>query len=248
MSAAAWGAAAAVALAGALLVAPGPVGASRRVAGSIRAGATPVPDEGPVAPSRVLAPLLGLAVAGSVAVLGGGPGGAVLGIGLGVGVALAWPRLAARRAVPRPDPLAEAGAWDQMAACLRAGLPLERAVRAVVPALPAAAGDALGRVADLLVLGADPATAWAPALDQPSTARLARAARRSARSGSAVAAVAEAHAVDVRAEAAEAVAARAERAGVLVTGPLGLCFLPAFLALGIVPVVVGLAGPLLEQR
>ena len=29
---------------------------------------------------------------------------------------------------------------------------------------------------------------------------------------------------------------------------LGLCFLPAFLALGIVPVVVGLAGPLLEQR
>jgi pilus assembly protein TadC len=135
-----------------------------------------------------------------------------------------------------------------MAACLRSGLPLERAVRAVVPVLPAAAGDALGRVADLLVLGADPATAWAPALDQPSTARLARAARRSARSGSAVAAVAEAHAVDVRAEAAEAVAARAERAGVLVTGPLGLCFLPAFLALGIVPVVVGLAGPLLEQR
>ena len=46
----------------------------------------------------------------------------------------------------------------------------------------------------------------------------------------------------------DAVEARAERAGVLVTGPLGLCFLPAFLALGIVPVVVGLAGPLLEQR
>jgi pilus assembly protein TadC len=201
-----------------------------------------------VVPTRLLPPLLGLAVAGSVAVLSGGPGGAVLGIGLGVGVALGWPRLAARRAVPRPDPLSEAGAWDQMAACLRAGLPLERSVRAVVPVLPAAAGDALGRVADLLVLGADPATAWAPALDQPSTARLARAARRSARSGSAVAAVAEAHAVDVRAEAADAMAARAERAGVLVTGPLGLCFLPAFLALGIVPVVVGLAGPLLEQR
>jgi len=248
VSADAWGAAAAVALAAALLVAPGPVGASRRVAGAIRRATAPVPHEGPVPPSRVLPPLLGLTVAGSVAVLGGGPGAAVLGIGLGVGVALGWPRLAARRAVPRPDPLGEAGAWDQMAACLRAGLPLERAVRAVVPALPAAAGEALGRVADLLVLGADPATAWAPALDQPSTARLARAARRSARSGSAVAAVAEAHAVDVRAEAAEAVAARAERAGVLVTGPLGLCFLPAFLALGIVPVVVGLAGPLLEQR
>ena len=54
-------------------------------------------------------------------------------------------------------------------------------------------------------------------------------------------------AADVRAEAAEAVAARAERAGVLVAGPLGLCFLPAFLALGIAPVVIGLAGPLLER-
>ena len=36
--------------------------------------------------------------------------------------------------------------------------------------------------------------------------------------------------------------ARAERAGVLVSGPLGLCFLPAFVCLGIVPVVIGLAG------
>jgi Flp pilus assembly protein TadB len=243
-----WGATAAVALAAALLVAPGPVGAPRRVARAVRPGAGAPPIEGPVVPSRLLPPLLGLAVAGSVAVLAGGPGGAVLAIGLGVGVALGWPRLAARRASPRPDPLSEAAAWDQMAACLRAGLPLERAVRAVVPVLPAGAGDALGRVADLLVLGADPATAWAPALDQPSTAGLARAARRSARSGAAVAAVAEAHAADVRAEAADAMGARAERAGVLVTGPLGLCFLPAFLALGIVPVVVGLAGPLLEQR
>lgn len=28
----------------------------------------------------------------------------------------------------------------------------------------------------------------------------------------------------------------------LVSGPLGLCFLPAFVCLGIVPVVIGLAG------
>jgi hypothetical protein len=32
---------------------------------------------------------------------------------------------------------------------------------------------------------------------------------------------------------------------VLVTGPLGLCFLPAFLAVGVAPVVMGLAGSLL---
>ncbi|SLJ82662.1 putative alanine-rich membrane protein [Mycobacteroides abscessus subsp. abscessus] len=44
----------------------------------------------------------------------------------------------------------------------------------------------------------------------------------------------------------DAAAARAERAGVLISGPLGLCFLPAFLCLGIVPVVVGLAGRVLD--
>ena len=37
----------------------------------------------------------------------------------------------------------------------------------------------------------------------------------------------------------------AERAGVLAVGPLGLCFLPAFVLLGVVPVVAGLVGPLL---
>ena len=153
----------------------------------------------------------------------------------------------ARRRVERPDPWREAGAWDELAACLRAGLSLDHAVRAIAVSLPDAMAGPLTRVADLVALGADPLDAWAPALDEPATAHLARAARRSARSGAAVADVAVTVAADVRAEAAEAVAARAERAGVLVAGPLGLCFLPAFLALGIAPVVIGLAGPLLER-
>ncbi|HEY2221638.1 type II secretion system F family protein [Actinomycetospora sp.] len=152
-----------------------------------------------------------------------------------------------RRRRERRDPWQEAGAWDELASCLRAGLSLDRAVRAVAASLPGPMAAALTEVADLLALGADPADAWAPALDEPSTARLARAARRSARSGAAVADVATTVAADVRTEAAEAVSARAERAGVLVAGPLGLCFLPAFLALGIAPVVIGLAAPLLER-
>lgn len=45
-----------------------------------------------------------------------------------------------------------------------------------------------------------------------------------------------------RQEAAHSAVAAAERAGVLIAGPLGLCFLPAFVCLGIVPVVAGLAG------
>jgi pilus assembly protein TadC len=40
---------------------------------------------------------------------------------------------------------------------------------------------------------------------------------------------------------------RAARAGVLAVLPLGACFLPAFVLLGVVPAVVGLAGPLLHS-
>lgn len=200
-----------------------------------------------VDPALRLATLAGAALALVGAATGGVVGGAI-GVLLGLACATVLLRRGVGRARPRPDPLGEAGAWDQLGACLRAGLPLDRAVRAVAPLLPPAPAAALAGVADLAALGADPVTAWGPALEEPSTARLARAARRSARSGSAIAEVATTVAADVRAEAADAVAARAERAGVLVTGPLGLCFLPAFLALGIVPVVVGLAGPLLEQR
>ncbi|CQD23359.1 type II secretion system protein F [Mycolicibacterium conceptionense] len=48
-----------------------------------------------------------------------------------------------------------------------------------------------------------------------------------------------------RHEAATSADAVAERASVLVAGPLGLCYLPAFLCLGVIPVVVGLAGDVL---
>lgn len=42
-------------------------------------------------------------------------------------------------------------------------------------------------------------------------------------------------------------AATGERAAVLIAGPLGLCFLPAFVCLGIVPVVAALARDLLQS-
>ena len=40
---------------------------------------------------------------------------------------------------------------------------------------------------------------------------------------------------------------KAERASVLIAGPLGLCYLPAFVCLGIVPVIAGLAGDVLRS-
>ena len=72
--------------------------------------------------------------------------------------------------------------------------------------------------------------------------RAGHLARRSAASGSALAHGVAELAEQSRQDATHAAAAAAERASVLIAGPLGLCFLPAFVCLGIVPVVAGLAG------
>jgi Flp pilus assembly protein TadB len=157
-------------------------------------------------------------------------------------------RVPARRFGTRADtegePLALAGAWELLAACLRAGLPVPVGVRAVAEGLDAPAGPALRRTAELLTLGADPVQAWQPALECTATTRLARAAQRSGRSGTALAESLIRLAAAVRAGAREQSEAAAQRAGVLIAGPLGLCFLPAFLAIGVVPVVIGLAAGL----
>jgi Flp pilus assembly protein TadB len=169
--------------------------------------------------------------------------GVLLGAPVAVAVALSFRRLINRTPASAPDPLRLAGGWDLLAACLRSGLPVPLAVRAIAHYMPGEAGSELSTVADRLVLGADPATAWdVPAAS--SVHRLARAARRSARTGASLANVAEAAAAELRAGAQDVAAARGQRAGVLITGPLGLCFLPAFLALGVVPVVIGLASGL----
>ncbi|QNG21643.1 type II secretion system F family protein [Rhodococcus triatomae] len=144
-----------------------------------------------------------------------------------------------------PDPLAIAAGFDLLAACLRAGLPVADAAAAVAGVVPATMGTSLRRAADLLALGADADAAWEHAAGDPSCESLARLARRSARSGSSLSAAITELARDERSQAEDAAAAAAERAGVLISGPLGLCFLPAFVCLGIVPVVVGLATKVL---
>ena len=149
-----------------------------------------------------------------------------------------------RQLRPRSEPLGLAAAWDLLAACLRAGMPVPDALGAIAATVPVAAAEALRRTGELIALGAAPDEAWRPALDCAATAPLARAARRTARSGSALAGAAADLAARTRAELAESAQERAHRAGVLITVPLGLCFLPAFLLLGVVPVVIGLANKL----
>lgn len=152
-----------------------------------------------------------------------------------------------------PDPLAVASCLDVLAVCLGAGMAVSTAAAAAAPSAPPQLARVLRRAADLLALGADPAVAWAIPSDLPASPddthvdALLRLARRSASSGAALAGGVAELADQSRHDAAHAATAAAERAGVLIAGPLGLCFLPAFVCLGIVPVVAGLAGEVLQS-
>ncbi len=142
---------------------------------------------------------------------------------------------------PVADPHAVATMFDMMAACLRGGLPTGTSALAVSTTAPPGAAAALRTTADLLSLGADPEASWAPVAALPEIEPLARMARRSAKSGASLADAVTELAQAERARAEDAAAAAAGRAGVLISSPLGLCFLPAFVCLGIVSVVIGLA-------
>lgn len=155
----------------------------------------------------------------------------------------------ARPAARGPDPLAVASSLDVLSVCLAAGMAVSTAAAATAPSAPPTLALVLCRAADLLALGADPAVAWS-APDGSADAQidaLLRLARRSSVSGAALADAVSGLAAQCRQDAVHTAAATAERAGVLIAGPLGLCFLPAFVCLGVVPVIAGLAGDFLQS-
>jgi pilus assembly protein TadC len=134
---------------------------------------------------------------------------------------------------------------DLLAAALRAGAPVDRAAEAVADALGGPLGDRLGRTARSLRLGAGPAEAWAHLAEVPGANRLVAAAVRSSTSGGALAGALNRLSDDLRSDRSVAAEAAARRAAVLIVLPLGLCFLPAFLLAGLVPVVVAVLGDVL---
>ncbi|EST38885.1 hypothetical protein N566_05105, partial [Streptomycetaceae bacterium MP113-05] len=96
-----------------------------------------------------------------------------------------------------------------------------------------------------LRLGAEPSAVWGRFGALPGCDGLARCMERAGTAGVPPVQAVTRVAAECRARRARAASARARRVAVLVTGPLGLCFLPAFLALGVAPVVLGLARSLL---
>jgi Flp pilus assembly protein TadB len=179
--------------------------------------------------------------------------GGVLGIAVGVAVAVATGRLIARLEPAgarrrRQDRAAELPlTLDLLGVCLRAGMPLVVALETVADALPGPFSDDLRVVAGLQRLGAAPTTAWAELTSDADLAPASRAVARSAESGSRLAAAFDRLAADRRSALASAGLSRARSAGVVAMAPLGLCFLPAFVCLGIVPIVLSLFGEVLPS-
>ncbi|WP_320068234.1 type II secretion system F family protein [Micromonospora sp. RTGN7] len=188
----------------------------------------------------------GLAGAAVLVVIGGWAG--LLG---GIVVAVAADRGLRRIEPPavRERRLREAAdlplAADLLAAVLRAGAPVDRSVLAVSEALGGPLADRLGRVGRTLLLGGGPEESWSQLVSVPGAERLAGAALRSSSSGAALAGALTRLADDLRADRSTAAEASARRAGVLIVLPLGLCFLPAFILAGLVPVIVAVLGDVL---
>ncbi|WP_256105144.1 type II secretion system F family protein [Streptomyces sp. ODS05-4] len=158
-----------------------------------------------------------------------------------------------RQRRPRPPGAAEeeAGARqlplvaDLLAACLAAGASPQEAAAAVGASLDGPAARRLARAAAELRLGGEPAEVWGRFGELRGARPLARCLERAGASGAPAAEAVARLATALRAEQARAAEARGRRAQVLITAPVGLCFLPAFLAVGVAPVVIGLASALL---
>ncbi|MFC4148884.1 type II secretion system F family protein [Micromonospora mangrovi] len=136
-------------------------------------------------------------------------------------------------------------AADLLAAALRAGAPVDRSVLAVAEALGGPLAERLARVGRTLLLGGGPEEAWSHLRPVAGADPLVAAALRSTSSGAALAGALTRLADELRAERSTAAEAAARRAGVLIVLPLGLCFLPAFILAGLVPVIVAVLGDLL---
>ncbi|MHA6762161.1 type II secretion system F family protein [Streptacidiphilus sp. PAMC 29251] len=136
---------------------------------------------------------------------------------------------------------------DLLAGCLSSWCAPAEAAEAVAAALGGPMGSRLARVAAEIRTGADAEESWGRFGADPVLGPLGRCLVRAAASGAPPAAGLARLAEGARTAAATAAQGRVRRAGVLAAAPLGLCFLPAFVLIGVVPVVTGLAGSFLVR-
>ncbi len=173
-----------------------------------------------------------------VAVLVGGLGGVLAGVVCASGARWALQRMASgdggrAKQIARQAP----DAVDCLAACLAAGAELWTAMEVVADAFDEPMRGVLRRAVTRHWLGSAYADTLAEMLDEASLAAVARVLLRSVESGSGAARALAAGADQMRRDRTAELERRARSLGVKAVAPLGLCFLPAFVVVAVVPIV-----------
>lgn len=190
---------------------------------------------------RLRAPIAGLAFLGGAMFVGG-----VLGVVAGLLAAgVTWRTLGSaespvtrqrRERLHRDLPVG----IDLLAACLDAGGAPESSLRIVAEALGGPVADEFLAVHHRLVVGVDPALVWRDLAVHPELGPLGRAIARANESGASVTTAVRRQAAELRTRGRTEVEIRAKSIEVKAAAPLGVCFLPAFVLLAVVPLVVGI--------
>jgi pilus assembly protein TadC len=133
-------------------------------------------------------------------------------------------------------------ALELIAACIEAGEPPAQALSLVADCIGEPLAGPLARVSLALELGSSAEQAWAivEVEELPVLRLTADRFIHAEHSGAALAPALMSLATSERARLTAARQVAARRVGVLAVAPLGLCFLPAFVLAGVVPVVAGL--------
>ncbi len=128
-------------------------------------------------------------------------------------------------------------AVDLLAACLSAGRPPAESLAAVAEAVEGPVADRMAHVSGQLALGTDPATVWRQLATNAPFAPLGRTMVRAIETGAPVADGLSRLVDDLRLARRWSANERARSVGVKAAAPLGLCFLPAFICVGIIPTI-----------
>ena len=128
-------------------------------------------------------------------------------------------------------------ALELMSACLAAGMPLRSATRAVQAAFEGPVAEDLGHVLRMVDLGISDAEAWRSMRQHPQWSSAAIDLARSVESGTMMVEILVHHARAARLQRRAALEVSAKAVGVRSVMPLMICFLPAFMLLGVIPTV-----------
>jgi Flp pilus assembly protein TadB len=128
---------------------------------------------------------------------------------------------------------------DLMTAALGAGAAPTTALSLIAEVVDEAMAEELHPWMTRLALGTDPVTVWGSMAGHPQLGRLGATLHRSAESGAPVAAALLRLSEDLRARRRSVVEERVRQVEVRAAVPLGVCLLPSFVLVGVVPLVAG---------